>query len=53
MLLDGFEGRNDPGRVVGAEEVPCVKAGEVLKGTEDLIAANCGEELVLAMDQRV
>lgn len=40
MLLDSFVGRDEPGRVVGTEEVPRIEAGEVLKGAEELIATN-------------
>lgn len=46
MLLDGFVGRDEPGRVVSAEEIPGVEAGEVLKGAEELVAADCGMERV-------
>lgn len=38
--------RDEPGRVVGAEEVPRIKSAEVLKGAEELVAADCGNELV-------
>lgn len=46
MLLDGFVGRDESGRVIGAEEVPGVEATEVLKGAKELIAADYGEERV-------
>lgn len=46
MLLDGFVRRDEPGRVIGAEEIPCVEAREVLKGAEKLIAADYGEQCV-------
>ncbi len=52
MLLYGFVGRDEPGRVVRAEEVPGVETGEVLKGSEELIAPDC-ERNLLAMGQRV
>lgn len=41
MFLDGFVRRDEPGGVVGAEEVPGVEAGEVLKGAKELIATDC------------
>lgn len=45
MLLDGFEGRDFAGGSVCAEEVPGVESGEVLQGSEELVAANgCGYE---------
>ena len=43
MLLDGFVGRDEPSRVVGAKEVPCVETREVLKGAKELVAADWGE----------
>jgi len=42
LLLDGFEGRDFGGRAIRAVEVPGVEAGEVLKGTEELVAADGG-----------
>lgn len=33
LLLDGFEGRNQPSRTVRSVQVPGVEPGEVLKGT--------------------
>ena len=46
MLFDGFVGSDEPGRIVGAEEVPSVKAGEILKGAEEFVAADCGGKSV-------
>lgn len=40
MLFDGFEGGDESGGGISSEEVPGVEAGEVLKGTEELVAAN-------------
>lgn len=41
LLLDGFERGDEAGWAVGSEEVPCVEAGEVLEGSEELVAADC------------
>ena len=46
LLLDGFVRRDEPGGIVGAEEIPGVEAGEVLKGAEEFVAADCGEKSV-------
>jgi len=40
LLLDGFEGGDNPLRVVGAVEIPGIEAREVLEGTEELVAAD-------------
>lgn len=44
LLLDGIVGVDGGLRAVGAVQVPGVEAGEVLDGTEELIAANCGSK---------
>ena len=41
LFLRRLEWLNRCLRVVGAEEVPCVEAGEVLDGSEELVAADC------------
>ena len=41
LFLDGFIGSNEASRMVGSIEIPCVKAREVLKGSEEFIAADC------------
>ena len=40
LLLDFFVGLDLRIRVVGAIEVPCVEAGEVLNRSEELVAAD-------------
>ena len=40
MLLDGFEGGDETGRVVGPVEIPSVESGEVLQSTEKLFPAD-------------
>lgn len=48
MLLHCLEGRDFAGGVVRAEEVPGVETGEVLEGSEDLVATDC--EVLLVSD---
>ena len=40
MLLNGFEGCNKAGRVIGPVEVPGVESREVLECSKDLISTN-------------
>ena len=40
LFFDGFKGRDKTGRVVGPVKVPGVEAGEVLKCSQELIAAD-------------
>lgn len=41
LLLDGFKGRDEAGWAVGAEEIPGVKAGEILESAEEFITTDC------------
>lgn len=41
-FLDGIVAGDGRGGVVGAVEVPGEEAGEVLNGSEGLVAADCG-----------
>jgi len=51
LLLDGFEGRDGGGRAVGAEEIPGIKAREVLQGAEKLVATDGGgDEFLVVRD---
>ena len=40
LLLDSFVGCDEAGWIVRSEKVPCVKAGEVLKGAEELVSTD-------------
>ncbi len=44
LLLDGLEWCDGGRGRVGAVQVPGVEAGEVLEGTEDLVAADDGRD---------
>lgn len=52
LLLDGFEGCDKSGWIVGAEEVPGVEAGEVLESAEQLVTADC-EGVRLALSRAI
>ena len=43
LLFDGFEGRDQARRAVGAVEVPGIEACEILNCSEDLVATDCQE----------
>jgi hypothetical protein len=49
LLLDGVPWRDAGGGGIGAEKVPAVEAGKVLKGAEDFVTANCWEREWLAI----
>lgn len=44
MLLDGFKGSDEAGRIVSSEKIPGVEAGEVLKSSQYLIAADYSDD---------
>ena len=41
LLLENLKGLDVGGLCIGAEEVPRVEAGEVLDGSEELVATDC------------
>ncbi len=45
LLLDCVPGGDRSRRAICAQQVPCVEAGEVLEGSQELVAAyGCGDE---------
>lgn len=54
LLLDGIPRDDLGGCAVGTEQVPGVEAGEVLKGSQELVATDgCGDEAQVVSHRRV
>ncbi len=44
LLLDGLPGSDGGGGTIRAQEVPGIEAGEVLEGSQELVAADGGRD---------